>query len=164
MKISIRMLQIEKKELNFLFNTDHQPIIEIENKHYSSLDDLCKALPILLTAEYLDQYVQLANFFACGLEFEFIEDIPKFIKNYKETIENELLAPFDQQTKLSEYGEFDLSSIHSPKLLDGRCVFFVKHDYLNIPYRASFIYPHQESSPKIKYELLSSQQIYDFKK
>lgn len=156
MKISIRMLQIENNELNFLFNADHQPIIEIENKHYSSLDPICKALPILLTPEYLNQYIQLANFFACGLEFEFIEDIPKFIKNYKETIENELLAPFDQQTKLSEYGEFDLSSIHAPQLINGRCIFFVKHDYLNIPYRASFTYPHQGGSPKINYELLPS--------
>ncbi len=154
MKISIQMLSLGSAELFFFYNQAHQPAIEINGISYSSLSHLLQDLPQLALIENIEKLAQVANFLAKGLEFQYIENIESFKENYWQQIEAEQSNLLHETTKLKDYGLFDLSLMHPPQLRDYKLIFFVKHDYLLIPYQASLFYPIDREPLHMSYELL----------
>ncbi len=156
MKVFIQMMSIDSADLYFLFNQAHQPAVEIEGiiYTYTELKHLLQAIPALSNSLYLEKLAQIANFLAKGLEFQYIEDINRFKENYWQQIEEEQLDMTNECSCLRDYGIYDLSVMHPPYLKSNKLIFFVKHDYLSIPYQASLIYPIHENPCPMFYELL----------
>ncbi len=154
MKISIQMLFVGPNELFFLFNHQHQPVIEMEGIQYHSLGQLLHILPQLHHPQHIEKLVQIANFLARGIEFQYIEDIELFKENYYQEIEAEQSSLLEDSPKLKDYGIFDLSGMHPPCLKKHQLIFFVKHDYLSVPYQATLFQPIESESLHMNYELL----------
>lgn len=154
MKISIQMLSVGSTELFFLFDQAHHPAIEMKGTQYTSLSHLLQALPQLANSQHIEKLAQIANFLAKGIEFQYIENLELFKENYYQQIEVEQLDLLNDGPKLKDYGTFDLSAMHSPLFKDQRLVFFVRHDYLSIPYQASLFYPIDQEPLRMSYELL----------
>jgi hypothetical protein len=154
MKISIQMLSVGSTELFFLFDKAHHPAIEMKGTHYTSLSHLLQNLPSLADPQHIEKLAQIANFLAKGIEFQYIENLDLFKENYYQQIEAEQLDVLNEGPKLKDYGAFDLSVMHSPRFMDQKLVFFVKHDYLSIPYRVSLFYPIDQEPLRMSYELL----------
>lgn len=155
MKISIQMLTLGSLEFYFLFN-HHQPIVEVQSIQYSSLEHLIQKCPQLIHPQNIDKLAQIANFMVKGLEFQYIENIEAFRENYYQQIEIEQLTLLYEGTKLKDYGIFDLSDMHPPRLNGNQLIFFVRHDYLGIPYRVTLFFPITNDTPQLSYELLTS--------
>lgn len=154
MKISIQMLSLGSTELFFLFDQAHHPAIEVKGIRYTSLGQLIQALPELTDKKHIDKLAQIANFLAKSLEFQYIEDIENFKESYLQQLEADELNLLQDTLKLRDYGIFDLSVMHPPHLIDHKLVFFVKHDYLSIPYKASLFTPIHIEGFHLSYELL----------
>jgi hypothetical protein len=154
MKISIQMISLGPHELFFLFDYQHQPVLEVKGVQYHSLEAILKKFPELQQTKHLDKLAQIANFLAKGLEFQYIEDITLFKATYYQEVELEQSSLLYEGSALKDYGIFDLSVMHPPRLKDQRLVFFVKHDYLGIPYQVSLFYPIRKEHPEMLYELL----------
>lgn len=154
MKISIQMLSIESTELFFLFDYQHQPVIEVNGIQYTSLRQLLDILPQLHHPQHLEKLAQIANFLAKGLEFQHIEDIELFKESYYQQIEAAQSSLLDDGPKLKDYGIFDLSAMHPPCLKKEQLVFFVKHDFLLIPYQATLFQPIENDLLHMAYEIL----------
>ena len=154
MKISIRMISLKSHKLFFLFDNDHQPIIEVEDVPYRSLKDLLDTFPELGAKNNLGTLAQIANFLARGMEFQNIEDIEAYKEFYCQQIESEKASSLYEGSTFRDYGLFDLSVIHPPCLKNHQLIFYVKDEYLNIPYQATLNYPIQHDHPEIVYELL----------
>lgn len=154
MKIPQQILTLGSIELLFLFDQAHHPIIEFNGRGYSTLFHLLQDIPELGKSPHIETFAQIANFLAKGVEFHYIKNIEGFKKNYWQEIEKEKFSPFRKERQLKHFGTFDLSDMHPPILLDQRLTFFVKHDYLSIPYRASLFFPIREELFQMTYELL----------
>lgn len=154
MKISIQMISLGPHELFFLFDYQHQPIIEAKEVQYNSLGCLLHDFPQLNEQKNVDKLAEITNFLGRGLEFQFIEDIESFKLSYYQQIESEQSALLYEGSSIKDYGVFDLSVMHPPSLRGDKLVFFVKHDYLNIPYQATLIYPIGYGALNLIYELL----------
>lgn len=154
MKISIQMISFGPHELFFLFDHQHQPVIEVKGILYHSLGHLLKTFPEFQHQDHLDKLAQIANFLAKGLEFQHIEDIDYFKASYSQQVELEQSSLLYEGSAIKDYGIFDLSVMHPPCLKDQTLVFFVKHDYLGIPYKVSLLYPIEKDHPEMFYELL----------
>lgn len=153
MKISIQMLSIDSIEFFFLFNHRHHPVIEVQNIQYASLALLLHTYPFLSQSLHLEKLAQMANFLAKGLEFQYIENIESFREKYYQQIETEQSNLLDEGVTLKDFGIFDLSAMKPPYLENQNLLFFVRHDYSGIPYRASLLFP-LENLPCLNYELL----------
>lgn len=154
MKASIYMIPIEQLELNFFFDQDHKPAINVEGQTYNSLVALFQSFPILSNPRYREKVAQIVNFLLKGLEFHYIENIEKFKEEYQQQIEYEQLSLEDRLVRLSDYGIYDLSSMHAPAVINGQLIFFVKHDYTQLPYKVSVGFPITSDYPNARYELL----------
>lgn len=156
METLIQILTVEMKQILLYFDKSHQPTIFIEGKSYSTLFPILQVMPELYKKNYFDQLAQIANFLAKGLEFKYIEDIETFKKNYSRTIQSEKLTPdeWHDQSQLKYYGLYDLSSLHAPSMINSELVFFVKHDYLSIPYQVTLHLPIKNEELQMAYELL----------
>lgn len=154
MKISIQMISLGPHELFFLFDRHHQPAIEVKEVQYHSLGILLKTFPQLQQQDHFDKLAQIANFLAKGLEFQYIEEINSFKTSYYQQVELERSSLLYEGVTLKDYGIFDLSVMHPPCLKDHKFIFFVKHDYLGIPYQVSLLYPIGKDNPEMIYELL----------
>lgn len=154
MKASIQMLSVEGNEIYFLFNQVQQPAIEIKGIQYTTLYHILQVLPQLLSSENIEQLSKIVNFLAKGLEFQFIEDIEDYKTHYYDQLEAEHFDISQSIPQLKDYGVFDLSVMHPPHMVDHQLVFYVRHDYLTIPYRATFLFHKQLDNLQLKYELL----------
>ena len=155
MKISIQMISLGSHELFFLFDHQHQPVIEVKGVQYDSLAHLLQTFPPLYDQKNLKTLAQITNFFAKGVEFQYIEDIEAFSLSYYQQVEEEQSSLLYEGSAIKDYGIFDLSAMHPPKVENQTLIFFVRHDYLHIPYRVTFYYPsHPEKTLEISYELL----------
>lgn len=154
MKVSIQMLSLGSIEIFFLFNHHHQPLIEIEGIQYSSLPPLLEKFPELHHPQHLGKLAQIANFLAKGIEFQYIEDIETFKEHYYQQIEAEQSSLLYEGPSLKDYGIFNLSVMQLPYFKDKQLVFFVRHDYLGIPYQVTLCFPIEKEPLEISYELL----------
>jgi len=154
MKISIRMLTLGSEELFFLYNHKQQPVIDVRGKQYANFGELYERYPQLGQKENIGALAQITNFFAKGIEFQFIENIEQFKENYYQRIEADQSSLLYEGSALKDFGIFDLSLMHPPILKGDRLTFFVKHDYLELPYQATVRYPIVNGQLEVSYELL----------
>ena len=154
MRTSIHMISIQNSELHFFFDEDNRPAIDAHGKVFSSLFDLLKEVPDLAFPRYLDKIAQIINFFNKGLEFQYIDNIENFKEDYLLRIEAEQLQWDGRQPRLSDFGIFNVETIHPPLIIKDKLVFFVKNDYTSIPYRVSIQFPFIDESILAHYELL----------
>lgn len=155
MKISIQMISLDFHELFFLFDHQHRTVIEFKEIQYQTLGSLLKVLPQLLREKNLTKLAQIANFLSKGIEFQYIEDIENFKTSYYQQMEEASFSLLNEKPSMNDYGVFDLSTMHPPLAKDHQLIFFVKHDYLGIPYRVTLHYPTaNDLDPEMHYELL----------
>lgn len=153
MRASIHMIPIGSLEIKFFFDQDDRPVLEIENRNYTSLFRLFEDFPHLSNPVHKEKVSQLITFLLTGLEFQWIENIEKFREDYEERIESDLISLGDGLSKLSDYGVYDLSVMHPPTVSKGKFIFFVK-DENQIPYKVSLPFPVKTEDPQASYELL----------
>jgi len=130
------------------------PIIVSEGQVHSNLLSLTKAFPDLVTEGYLKPFITAANFLFQGIKFHPIDSISKFQKEYVDRIEYEQDPSKQFLKRISDYGIFDVSQMHSPKVIGDKLIFFVREDYTDLPYRVTCDFPITTENPEVKYELL----------
>lgn len=130
------------------------PVIAIGDKTFTNLLTLIKAFPILESEDNIKSLALAANFLFQGIKFHIIDDASKYQTEYLKRIEFEEQNINQNLRRLSDYGIFDVSTIHEPKRVEGKFIFFVREDYTDLPYRVTFDSPIVSESPEVKYELL----------
>lgn len=153
MNVLTQIVSFDSFELSFTLDSRQLPIVEFHQTPYHSLHSLLRAIPALY--QNLDALAKSANFLAKGLEFQWIDDIASFKKEYYEQLEAEQKMGESEEIRLIDYGIFDLSSIHLPKWKDDQLVFFVKQCASGLPYQVSISSLSSHNSPLISYALLS---------
>lgn len=154
MKAFFKDLPMGRTKLHLFFNRSRQPIVKAKGKNYFSISTLIQDFPQLNTPQESDKTAYLMNFLTKGLEFEYIEDISAFQKTYQAQIVSGKTDLLLNKPCLNDYGIFDISQMHHPKIIGGKLIFFVKHDYSQLPYRVFCDFPIQREEPRIGYELL----------
>lgn len=154
MKIAVKILPIGCDELIFLFDQSYQPIIEVKGVQYTSLKQFLSVFPQIIDNGLFIEFAKIVCFFSNGIEFQYIEDIESFKENYYGQIKAEQTSLSEEGIHLKDYGIFDLSTMHPPCFKDNYFAFFVRHDYLGIPYRGTLLYPIEIENPQVCYELL----------
>ena len=107
MHTAIQVLHVNLFELRFFFDQNQSPTVEVQDRHYHSFFDLFCDLPGIIP--HLDKAVQVINFLAKGLEFQYIDDIILFQTNYRRIIEDESFESPDEHARLRDYGIYDVS-------------------------------------------------------
>ncbi|CUI17232.1 conserved hypothetical protein [Candidatus Protochlamydia naegleriophila] len=154
MKASIQLLHIGETRICFFFNQNDLPAIDIEGTTYTSLLEVLLHFPQFAVPQQADKIAQLSNFLMRGLEFHFIENILKFQEDYAQRIDAGQFEVLQNIPCQNDYGTYDVSIMHPPRLNAHELIFFVWHDYTKIPYRASLSYPICDQNFIMKYELL----------
>ncbi|WP_068468254.1 hypothetical protein [Candidatus Protochlamydia phocaeensis] len=154
MKTCIQVLHLDQATLYFFFDQDHLPAIQIEGVKYTSLYQLCRDFPHLLAPKQIEKMAKIANFLIKGLEFQYIENINAFKEDYFQRLEAGQTALLQNMPCLNDYGIYDVSIMHHPKIHNGKLIFFVKQDYTHLPYKASLDFPLKDENFSIHYELL----------
>lgn len=154
MKASIQLLYIDETRIHFFFDQSHRPAIDIEGTTYTSLYDVLRQFPQFAVPQQADKMAQLSNFLMRGLEFHFIENILKFQEDYVQGVEAGQFELLQNSPSQNDYGIYDISGMHPPRLTMHALIFFVWHDYTKVPYRASLDYPIHDQHFIMKYELL----------
>lgn len=154
MKTTIQTFRIGNQEINFFFDQNSQPIIEVSGSSFNNLQDLFRKHPELNEAENFDKLTQMINFLAKGLEFHIIGNIEAFKQDYRERFEaREVELLDDSDDRISEFFRYDVSGMHPPRVVNGKLVFFTKHDYTGIPYAVVVNHP-LTGELDISYQLL----------
>lgn len=151
-KIPLLVVYHEKVEFHCHFDSDHHPIVEVENQTYKTFLSLFEAFPSLLKDH--SAYAKLANFIFKKTEYLFIEDIAKYQEEYLERVEYEKNTFEYIPDRIIDHGIFDVFAMHPPKNVDHQLIFFVKHYHTQIPYRASCPFPIEREKYEIRYQLL----------
>lgn len=140
-----------------LDTSTREPFIEYKGKSYQALTELVQDADILSDVNHLQALAKIANFLFRGAEFEVIDDIAYFKNGYAAVVK---AAP--------QYGEYDVSVIHSPAVKDGKLSFFVEHSTMHVPYRVTCTYPYHGKDACYSYSLLkpndSASTAYKYRK
>lgn len=154
--LSVQSVKFGKRLLELQVNPDNEgaPVISIHSKEYKSLSDLLQDLPELFEKQNIKVLALLANFLFQGNKFQFIDDIAAFQQHYQNQIELESRSFEPKLRRLSDYGLFDTSGMHDPKIVDNNLIFYVKDAYTNLPYRVTCRFPITAKIPDVKYETL----------
>lgn len=145
--------QFDRQSLQFLLDEAHSPMIQYESRYYHSFNELINTFPHPLTDD-LKLFAEMANFMFKGDEFSVIDDIEAFKKAYHTQIQREKTRFIVAEQRLSEYGIFDLSSLHSPRLEAQQFIFFVKNDFNQLPYKVTCTLSSHEQTSHVHYTLL----------
>lgn len=141
-------------EFKFLFNAHHHPVIEVKGQPYTSLMDLFRDFPILTHPSHREKSAQMINFLIKGLDFQYIHNIENFKEAYQKQVEVEQESLMNPSFNLTQYGRFDVSVMHPPKLEKGKLIFFVKNEHDQLPYQVSLPFPVHSDKFYIHYQLL----------
>jgi hypothetical protein len=154
MKTCIQMLHLDQTKLYFFFDQDHQPAININGAKYTSLYFLYQDFPSLATSLQVEKIAQITNFLVKGLEFQFIENIIQFKEEYTQVLEAGQIDLLHNVPCMHDYGIYDVSLMHKPKIVADELIFFVKHGYTQLPYKVSLNHPLIKKKFTVQYELL----------
>lgn len=150
-RVSLKTVLIGTQTLSLYFDASQTPTVGYKEKSFRTLYALIDAFPQL--AENFSKSAELANFLMRGMDFQLIEDIEAFKLSYHEQLASNLNEN-DDKPHLADYGHFDLSSLHPPRLNNGQLVFFVKGGHTHLPYQVSVSFPMPTSSQPSAYSLL----------
>jgi hypothetical protein len=130
MEYTVREIPFQKETLILGF-IDDRPVVAFLGKKYFSVNTLLAAYPRLTCEEYLKTLSLVVNFLLSGLSYSVIEDIPAYQKRYVDRRQMEM----NEAKGTVQYGYFDVSVIHPPKMEDGLLTFFVESSNFDIPYK-----------------------------
>ena len=156
MKIAIQRLKTGNKDCAFYFDDANNPVINIEGIEYTddTIYEMLESYSSLMKAANLTKAAKMINFLIKGVSFQLIEDIEIFKQKYLDKVEMESGEIPGLAARLNDYGRFDVSRLHSSKLVEGQLLFYVKEDATQLPYQVAFTYPFVEELPKAYYNLL----------
>lgn len=149
----VNKVLVDGKE--FLFALDKStPLFLVGQQTFAHFYDLLLANPNLAKPENLIAYAKTISFECKGLGFRYIEDVTAFQKAYTERLayESSFSGPLPQ--RLSNYGIYDVSKMHAPKIVDGRLLCFFEDVYSGLPYQLSVPHPMKNKQMDAKYTLL----------
>lgn len=150
-RVSLKTVVIGSQTLSLYLDAAKKPTIGYKERSFNSLDALVEAFPQLI--ENLATSAELANFLMRGLAFHLIQDIETFKRSYRAQLDADLNENEEDNPLLVDYGNFDLSGLHPPRINDGRLVFFVQEGHTRLPYQVSVPFPYTSPQPSI-YALL----------
>ncbi len=123
-----------KEQVISCHTSQERPFVKVGYEVVFTLPDLIKHLPELALPEHTLTLARLSNFLAKGLEFQVIEDAPKFQKMYQDKIKLEQTT-YAQGARVSDYGVFDVSEIKSPNIHDEHLIYYVFNRVNHLPYK-----------------------------
>ncbi len=125
--------------------------LQYNGKNYDNFSEFLKQTQKLLNPENLSIYSQLINFIHTGVSFSYIQDTEFYKTSYAEWIKT---LGTEHPHPCTNFGPFNLSEIQSPKILDGKLIFYVQDNYTNVPFRVESSYPFDNANNEIFYNLL----------
>lgn len=150
--LTVGVFKVKGREVLCQLDRHHHPLVTIEGKIYHSVLKLLRAFPEI--EENVGAVARLVNFLCSNNEYTFIEDIAKFQEEYVDRVEFEQNS-FDYiPDRIIDHGVFNITVMHSPKVVDNQLIFYVKNENSQLPYRVSCAYPIQSESPEVRYQLL----------
>ena len=115
-----------------------EAVVRVGEAVATTLQELVSLAPELGRDETVGEYADLANHLSRGFSYTVIHDVDEFIDSYKRQRAaedaDEEVGP--GEVRLSNYEVPNLDAIHAPRIADGKVIFFARHSYLRIPYRA----------------------------
>lgn len=151
---TIYNIKLHNFDLQCQIDQHRHPMVTIGEKSYTTLYGLIKAVPILSEQKQIKNLSKIANFLCNGVEYLFIDDIPKYQEEYLNRVE------FEQNTfdylpnRIIDHGVFDVTGMHPPRIINDELVFYVKNDHTEVPYRVIIPYPIIKETLEARYELL----------
>lgn len=152
--VHIDYIELEGTMLELLIDEHHTPAAKCGDQVYHGLADLIKNMPELTEPAHLNALAEICNFVFKGQEFHFIKDVEEFKKMYCERIEFEKAKLAPDLQRLSDFGIFDVSVMHPPRIVKHQFIFFVSNDYNQLPFRVLCELPFSREYPSVRYELL----------
>lgn len=145
------MFTIKMGEDKFDCKIDSQgkKMIGLKDQNFSSLVALIDAHPGFAQDCHLGKLAMISNFMMAGLDYDCIDDVDEFKKEYEELQQDRIENPFNAFTF---YEMYNLSSMQIPSIQEGKFVFYVK-DKNNVPYCVTSQYPFGDPLSS-SYELL----------
>lgn len=135
---------IQGKRFAFVYEANGRSAIDYEGTQYRNLDELVKKVPTLADPKNLKQFIRIANFLFTGQEFMLIDDPAEYQKRYR--------ANAGKLTK--EYGIYDVSSIKTPYIENGKVIFFAEKNSSGVPYKVICTFPFNSPAAECAYTLL----------
>lgn len=121
--------------------------VHCKGRGYLSLIPLFKEQPALYNPIHVQACAEVVNFLLLGERGRVIIATDLYRATY---LKNKEKPP------LTRFGEYDLSSLHPPQLIDHQLVFFTHDLTTSLPYQVTCPIPYTADSPPIQYQLLSS--------
>lgn len=150
----IKSLQIGSDKV-FLVLKNQNPFVEYNDETLSHLWFLIEKLPALSNPKHIRHFAEIANFFWKGLQYQCINSIETYQKNYQDQVELEKQYPADIfPYRLTDYKIFDVSVMHEPRIDRGNLTFFVYNVQTGLPYRVVSPFPYPLASTRIHYQIL----------
>lgn len=154
LKSSILTLEFGN-DLLYLCLHDNAPVVEYKEKVYKYLWLLVDDAPELSGPANKKIFAIIANFFWKGTEFQFIDSIPSYQKQYRDRVIYERKYSADVfEFRLTDYKIFDVSVIHEPKVEEGQIFFYVCNLSNGLPYRVVAPFPYTSTSTLVHYQIL----------
>ena len=134
------------------------PVVKFDDQLFNHIWILSQHLPLLSEIAYLKEFGIVSNFLWKGLDFQFIDCIVDYQKQYREQVELEKKCPSDVfPYRLTDYQIFDVSLMHEPKLESGTIHYFVFQTHTGLPYRVVSPFPYTSLSTVVHYQILPVQ-------
>lgn len=131
----------------------NKPVINDDNTVFTSIPELLKEYPTLTRVENITALCQAINFLSGGLEYQFIDDIPKYQEEYLNQVEFEKNSLDYNPNRLIDHGVFDINDMRGPRIHEGVIVFYVKNSHNSIPYKVTYSLSDEKNNLP-RYELL----------
>lgn len=152
--IHITNILFKEKTFELILNAHKNPIIKCGSDYFKNMEELITAFPDLAKPENLYTLAEACNFMFKGLEFSPINDVEEFKSEYMHQIKFEQTQLELMGPRLSDYGIYDVSVMHQPRLLHSQFIFFVMNAYNRLPFRVICALPLSRDYPSVRYELL----------
>jgi hypothetical protein len=120
-------------------NDGEQRVVAVGERQVETLADLVEAAPDLKKPENLVMYCRAVNYLSRGNEYRLIDDPDAYRAAYEKQFQAEdPKAPFQEGApRLHDFGRCQAEEIETPRVADGSVIFYVKDDFLGIPYRVA---------------------------
>jgi hypothetical protein len=154
LKASVQSLTLGDDILHLCLH-DNTPVVEFKEKVYKHLYLLIEEVKELSQPSNMKLFPIIANFFWKGTEFQFIDSIPNYQKQYQDRVIYEKQFPADVfEFRLTDYKIFDVSVMHDPAIEQGQIIFFVCNLTNGLPYRVVAPFPYNAPSSLVHYQIL----------
>ncbi|MCX7560260.1 hypothetical protein OS190_11830 [Sulfitobacter sp. F26204] len=125
--------------ISTIVNDQGAPVVIVGDAQVTNAKELIEAAPALQKPEWIRVYANILNHMAHGYKYELIIDPDEFQAQYMKAYEAE--NPEEKAVaglvRLHNYGIPEFSEIAAPTYEGETLTFFVRENYLGIPYKAT---------------------------